>query len=250
MIPIKNDNEIEKIRISCQIVAVVLEELRVKVKPGVTTLELDQFAEKSIRSRGGTPAFKGYRGFKGTLCTSINEEVVHGIPSERVLNEGDIISIDCGVLHDGFYGDSALTVPVGKIDKETQHLLDVTEKSLELAIEAAQPGHTVKDLGRAVQKYVEGEHFSIVRNFVGHGIGRELHEEPQIPNYVTPGDSPVLKAGMVVAIEPMVNAGGEEILLAEDGWTAFTKDGKRSAHFEHTIAITDQGPLVLTERNK
>jgi len=248
MIKIKTCEEIEKIKTSCQIVAEVLEELSSMVRPGVRTKELDKAAEESVRAKGATPAFKGYQGFPATLCTSVNEEVVHGIPSDRVLKEGDIVSIDCGVLHDGFYGDSAITVAVGEIAPETRDLMEVTKKSLEYGIEQAKAGNRVSDISRAVQQHAEKNNYSIVRSFVGHGIGKELHEDPQIPNYVIPGESPKLEPGMVLAIEPMVSAGTHEVLVAKDGWTAYTKDRRLSAHYEHTVAILKDETLVLTQR--
>ena len=250
MIPLKSDAELKKISKSCQIVADVLLELVPLVKPGVTTKELDQAAEKWIHAHGAKSAFKGYRGYPATLCTSINDEVVHGIPSMKKLLAGDIVSIDCGVLYEGFYGDSALTLPVGEIDEESKHLLEVTQRALGAGIQMARVGNTINDVSRAVQECVESAHFSVVRNFVGHGIGRELHEEPQIPNYVVSGESPRIQEGMVLAIEPMVNAGSPDVVVAEDGWTAFTKDHRRSAHFEHTVAVTRGGTLILTQREE
>lgn len=234
-------------RRSGAIVAEVLQVMRENVKPGSTTMDLESIAEEEIKRRGARPAFKGYRGYPFCLCTSINNEVVHGMPSQkRVLREGDILSIDCGVLKEGFYGDSAVTVPVGRISPEAARLIDVTARSLELAIEAAREGNRLLDISSAVQGYVESHGFSVVREFVGHGIGRSLHEAPQVPNFGVPGRGVRLKAGMVLAIEPMINLGASPVKILEDGWTAVTSDGKLSAHFEHTVAITPDGPSVLT----
>lgn len=246
MIKLKSAEEIEKIKESCKIVASILEELSELIKPGITTNELDSIAEKSILLHNAKPAFKGYKGFPKTLCTSINDEVVHGIPSERKLKAGDIISIDCGVIKDGFYGDGAITVPVDKIDENCKRLLRVTEEALLLGIEQAKIGNRISDISQAIQKKVEMEKYSIVREFVGHGIGRELHEEPQVPNYILKDDSPIIEAGTVIAIEPMVTMGKPEVVISKDGWTASTKDHSRSAHFEHTVAITEVGTLILT----
>ena len=230
-----------------QLVARILAELAAAVAPGVTTEDLDALAEKRAREAGAEPAFKGYHGFPATLCVSVNDEVVHGIPSaKRVLKSGDIISIDMGVKLGGFYGDSAVTVPVGEVPKGVTHLLDVTRKSLEKAIEKVQVGGRVSVIGHAVQSWVEAHGFSVVREFVGHGIGQALHEEPQIPNYGKPGRGPVLAEGMVLAIEPMVAMGRPETKVLKDGWTAVTRDGSLAAHFEHTVAVTKNGPLILT----
>jgi methionyl aminopeptidase len=217
------------------------------VAPGVTTAELDGLARERARAAGAVPAFLGYHGFPAALCISVNDEVVHGIPSEqRVLREGDVVGLDFGVVLDGWYGDSARTVPVGRVSPEAARLLEVTEGALAHAIEAARPGGRLGDLGAAVQAFVEPRGFSVVRDFVGHGIGRQLHEPPAIPNVGTAGSGPVLRAGMVLAIEPMVNAGGHEVATLDDGWTAVTHDGSLSAHFEHTIAVTEEGPEILT----
>ena len=229
-----------------QLVAEVLAELRENVEPGVTTGELDALAEDRIRAAGGEPAFKGYHGFPASICASVNEEVIHGIPSQRELVEGDIISIDLGAVVDGFYGDSAVTVPVGRVSEEAAALLRVTEEALHLAIARVRVGGRISDLGQAVQAHVERHGFSVVREFVGHGIGTRLHEEPQIPNYGPAGRGPRLAEGMVLAIEPMVNVGKPAVRVLSDGWTAVTKDGQLSAHFEHTVAVTAAGPLVLT----
>jgi methionyl aminopeptidase len=234
-------------RESGRIVRQVLNAVRAAVTPGVTTMDLERLAEKKIQELGAKPAFKGYYDYPCVLCTSVNEQIVHGIPSEkRVLQEGDIVSIDCGVVLDGFYGDAAITVPVGKVAPETQKLLEVTKASLERAIEQMQIGNTVGDIGAAVQAVVEENGFSVVRDFVGHGIGTRLHEDPQVPNYGTRGTLTKLKEGMVLAIEPMVNAGKPGARVLEDKWTAVTEDGSFSAHFEHCIAVTKDGPLVLT----
>jgi methionyl aminopeptidase len=216
----------------------------------VSTADLDELAEKRIRQAGATPAFKGYHGYPATICASINEEVIHGIPSgRRVLNEGDIISIDVGASLDGYFGDSAVTLPVGPISESAASLLRVTEEALYKAIEAAKPGKRVSDIGHAVQKHVEAYGFSVVREFVGHGIGQRMHEEPQIPNYGEPGHGPRLAEGMVLAIEPMVNAGTAAVKVLADGWTAVTRDSSLSAHFEHTVAVTAGEPWILTARD-
>jgi methionyl aminopeptidase len=211
-------------------------------------MDLERVAERKIRDLGAKPAFKGYYDYPCVLCTSVNNEIVHGIPSERrVLKAGDIVSLDCGVVLDGYYGDSAITVPVDGLTPELQKLLDVTRESLALGIEAARVGNTIGDVGSAVQRLVESNGFSVVREFVGHGIGTKLHEDPQVPNYGTPGHGPKLRDGMVIAIEPMVNMGGPETRVLEDKWTAVTQDGSYSAHFEHCIAVTKNGPVILTE---
>lgn len=236
-------------RRSGQVVREVLEQVRREVKPGATTQDLERVAAAKIRELGATPAFQGYHGYPCVLCTSINNEVVHGIPSaERKLRDGDIVSIDTGVVMDGYYGDSAITVAVGsKVAEKTQKLLAVTEASLKSAIRAVKPGATLGDVGAAVQETVEAQGFSVVRDFVGHGIGTHLHEDPQVPNYGTRGRGQKLKAGMVLAIEPMVNEGGAAVQVLRDGWTTVTRDGSWSAHFEHTVAVTDEGALVLTQ---
>jgi len=232
-----------------RVVREVLEEVRGHVKPGATTLDLDKAAEAGLAARGAKAAFKGYHGYPAVLCTSVNSEVVHGIPSaKRVLKEGDIVSLDFGAIVDGFYGDSAITVPVGeKIDPETARLLRVTEASLQSAIATVKPGATLGDIGAAVQSVVEAEGFSVVRDFVGHGIGVHMHEDPQVPNFGEAGRGMKLKAGMVIAIEPMVNAGKPDVKVLGDGWTAVTDDGSMSAHFEHTVAVTATGARILTE---
>jgi methionyl aminopeptidase len=245
---LKSSKEIEKMRRAGEVTRDVLELVRGLVKPGVTTFDLEKAAVARLAELGIKAAFKGYHGYPCALCTSVNSEVVHGIPSEkRVLKEGDIVSVDFGVVVDGYYGDSAITVPVGKIAPETARLLDVTKKSLHAGIAAVRPGATLGDVGAAVQGVVEAEGFSVVRDFVGHGIGVHMHEDPQVPNYGQAGRGMKLKTGMVIAIEPMVNAGGPDVLVLDDGWTAVAKDGSMSAHFEHTVAVTASGARVLTE---
>ncbi len=248
-ITIRTPQEIEKLRRSGQVVREILEQVRQAVRPGASTLDLERVAADKIRELGATPAFKGYRGYPCVLCTSINDEVVHGIPSaERKLHDGDIVSIDTGVVIDGYYGDSAITVAVGqKIAAKTRKLLEVTEASLASAIREVKPGATLGDVGAAVQAVVEDEGFSVVRDFVGHGIGTRLHEDPQVPNFGRRGQGQKLRAGMVLAIEPMVNAGKPGVQVLRDGWTAVTEDGSWSAHFEHTVAVTADGALVLTQ---
>ncbi|MCC6543399.1 MAG: type I methionyl aminopeptidase [Nitrospirae bacterium] len=246
MIIIKSRKEIEKIRASCIIVAGALDELKKKVRSGITTRELDRIAEDFIIKHGGKPAFKGYKGYPSATCISVNEEIVHGIPSTRELKDGDIVSIDIGVLLDGYYGDAAITVPVDEVDSESKRLLDVTEKSLYKALELAETGNRVSDISCSIQDYVEKEGFSVVRDFVGHGIGSSLHEDPPVPNYGERGKGPRLKAGMVLAIEPMVNAGSSDLVVLDNGWTAVTIDKCRSAHFEHTVAITGDGHEILS----
>lgn len=246
MIILKSAREIDKIKVSCKIVAEVLEELKARVIAGIRTRDIDRLAEELIRKKGGIPAFKGYRGFPSTACISVNEEIVHGIPSGRMIEDGDIVSIDIGVIRDGYYGDAAITVPVGKISEDAEKLLRVTEESLYRAIDKAIPGNRVSDISCAVQDYVEYVGYSVVREYVGHGIGRSLHEDPPVPNYGERGKGPRLKNGMVLAIEPMVNAGTYELNVLANGWTAVTKDKSLSAHFEHTVAITGDSPLILT----
>lgn len=247
MIILKSQDEIKRIAEACWFVAELLEEIKKIIAPGITTIELDRFAESFIISRGAKPAFKGYRSYPATLCTSVNEQVVHGIPSARELKEGDIISLDVGVYYNGFYGDAAVTLPVGKIDDAARKLLTVTAAALYQGIEKAVVGNRLSDISSAIQNCVEAESFSIVRNFTGHGIGRELHEDPQLPNFGRPGEGSVLMEGMTLAIEPMVNAGDWEIIILDDGWTAVTKDRSLSAHFEHTVAITSDGSRILTK---
>jgi len=249
MVILKLPDEIERARASSQIVAEVLNKLRDRVKPGATTKELDRFAEEVARKRGAKPAFKGYRGYPYSLCTSVNEEDVHGMPSERILKEGDIISLDFGVFYNGFFGDAAITLPVGKITDVARKLIEVTEQSLYAGIEQAKKGNRLGDISSSVQQTVEPPGFSVVRDFVGHGIGRNLHEDPQIPNYGKKGRGIELKSGMILAIEPMVNQGSYKVKILEDGWTVVTEDGMLSAHFEHSVAITDNGPEILSKLN-
>ena len=246
MIILKARWEIQKMRKSNAIVAQILERLKEIAKPGITTLELDRFAEGLCIKKGAKPAFKGYMGYPSSLCVSINEEVVHGIPSKRRVREGDIVSFDFGVVYDGYYGDAAITVPVGKISKRAERLLKVTQEALYKGIGKAQAGNRLYDISATIQNYVEKHGYSVVRQFVGHGIGRSLHEDPQVPNFGKPGQGPRLKEGMVLAIEPMVNEGTYEVEILPDGWTAVTKDRKLSAHFEHTVAITENGPQILS----
>jgi methionyl aminopeptidase len=248
MIILKTPDEIVLMAKASRVVAEVLEVIKKAVRPGVTTDELDRLAESEIRTRGAVPAFKGYRNFPKTLCASVNEQVVHGIPSKRILKEGDIIGLDLGAIVGGFYGDSAVTVAVGQIDEKTMNLVRVTQEALALGIEQAIVGHRLSDISYAVQRHVEAAGYSVVTEFVGHGIGRQLHEEPQVPNYGKPGQGPRLQPGMVLAIEPMVNMGGSAVRVLEDRWTAVTADGSLSAHFEHTIAIQPSGPAhVLSQ---
>jgi len=249
MIILKSLQEIEKIRKASLIVADVLQGISDMVRPGVSTQSLDEFAERFILSAGAKPAFKGYRGYPKTLCTSVNNEVIHGIPSKDVvLKQGDIISIDVGAIVEGFHGDAAITVPVGVTTSAAERLIRVTEESLSRGIAQAQPGNHLSDISHAVQTYVESNGCSVVREYVGHGIGRNLHEDPQLPNYGEQGKGPRLKPGMVLAIEPMVNAGGSATVVKEDNWTAITMDGSLSAHFEHTIAVMMDGPWILTKK--
>jgi methionyl aminopeptidase len=246
MIILKSPREIELMKEAGQIVYQVHRELAKAVAPGVTTGELDALAESLIRKAGGIPTFKGYHGFPGSICASVNEEVVHGIPGKRKLKEGDVVAIDLGVTYKGYVGDSAYTHPVGQVDPEAQHLLDVTRFALEKAIEQCYPGKRLGDIGHAVQSYVEAQGFGVVRDYVGHGVGASMHEDPQIPNFGTAGTGVLLKPGMVLAIEPMVNAGTWEVKTLRDQWTVVTVDAKFSAHFEHTVAITEDGPVILT----
>ena len=250
MIVCRSTAELERMREAGRLVGEVLTELAAHVAPGVTTADLDAMAEARITQAGATPAFKGYHGYPATICASINDEVIHGIPSgRRMLNEGDVISIDVGAELDGYFGDSALTLPVGPVSEQAATLLRVTEESLYKAIECVRPGGRISDIGHAVQQHVEGYGFSVVREFVGHGIGQKMHEEPQVPNYGERGRGPRLADGMVLAIEPMVNAGKPSVKVLADGWTAVTTDGSVSAHFEHTVAVTANGPWILTARD-
>ncbi len=244
---LKSAEEIEAMRRSCVVVAEVLQVVKENIRPGSSTMDLEHIAEEETKKRKARPAFKGYMGYPHCLCASVNSEVVHGMPSpKKVLREGDIISIDFGVLLDGFYGDAAMTLPVGTVSDEAARLIEVTAASLEEAIKAAKEGGHLTDISHAVQSYVEKRGLSVVREFVGHGIGRSLHEAPQVPNFGLPGRGIKLKAGMVLAIEPMINIGGSAVKVLDDGWTAVTVDGSLSAHFEHTVAITQSGPYVLS----
>ncbi|MCB0220528.1 MAG: type I methionyl aminopeptidase [Chrysiogenetes bacterium] len=246
MIELKTKDEVEKIRRAGRIVAEILARLTEAAKPGMTTLDLDELAEKWTLEAGAVPAFKGYHGFPGTLCTSVNEEVVHGIPNDRPLKDGDIISVDFGVKLDGFFADSATTVPVGEVSAEVQKLMDATQKSLALGIEQARPENRLEDIGFAVQSYCEGLGYGVVREYVGHGIGRELHEPPQVPNFGRKGKGLRIRPGMVLCLEPMINLGTAEVETLDDGWTVVTKDRKPSAHFEHAIAILEDRTEILT----
>lgn len=246
MITCRSPVEIEKLRKSARLVRQILFELRDRVRPGMATFELETVVERRLKEAGAKSAFKGYRGYPRCLCTSINEEIMHGIPSGRRVKEGDVLGLDLGVVLDGYYGDSALTVPVGEIPPPARRLLKVSEDALELAIQKARKGNRVGDIASTVQQYVEGNGYSVVREFVGHGIGRALHEEPQIPNHGSAGHGPVLKQGMVLAIETMVNAGRPELRILDDNWTAVAADGNLTAHFEHMVAVTNNGPDVLT----
>ncbi|MBI4355584.1 MAG: type I methionyl aminopeptidase [Candidatus Omnitrophica bacterium] len=246
MIILKSRQEIATMRRAGRIVAEVLQELRRAAVPGVTTEALDRLAEAGIRARAGQTAFKGYRGFPSTLCASVNEQVVHGIPGDRVLKAGDIIGLDLGARVDGYFADAAITVPVGQVHERAQRLMAITEQALNAGIAQLQVGHRLSDVSSAIQHLVEAKGYSVVRQFVGHGIGAQIHEDPPVPNFGPAHWGPRLKAGMVLAIEPMVNIGAPEVEILEDGWTVVTKDGSLSAHFEHTVAITEQGPQILT----
>jgi methionyl aminopeptidase len=248
MIVCKSPAEIEKMRAANQVVARILDELAAMVAPGVSTADLDAAAESKVRAAGAEPAFKGYRGYPATLCASVNEQVIHGIPSKTPLKSGDIVSLDMGVKLNGYYGDSAVTVPVGTVGEDVTRLLRVTQEALDHGIAQVKVGGRISDIGHAIQAHVETNGFSVVREFVGHGIGASLHEEPQIANYGEPGRGPRLVEGMTLAIEPMVNMGKPAVKVMADGWTAVTRDGSLSAHFEHTVAVTKDGPLVLTAR--
>jgi methionyl aminopeptidase len=242
----KNAEELDKMRRAGRVVAETIAAVRRAVRPGVTTKQLDDIAEREIRGRGAVPSFKGYRGFPATICTSVNEEIVHGIPGGRQLRAGDLFKLDCGAIVEGFHADSAVTVPVGEIEPELSKLVETTERALWAGIAECRPGNRIGDIGHAVQTVAEGAGFSVVREYVGHGVGRALHEEPPVPNYGAPGRGPKLETGLVIAIEPMVNLGSYDTRLLADGWTVATLDGRHSAHFEHTIAITPDGYEVLT----
>lgn len=248
MINLKSAREIEIMKGASRIVAEILLELRESCRAGATTADLDRIAYDLTLKNKAIPAFKGYRGYPASLCVSVNEEVVHGIPSpKKVLKEGDVVGLDFGVIYDGYYGDAAMTVPIGRISPELQNLLDITEQSLYRAIEQAIPGNSLSDLSAAVQRLADANNYGIVREFCGHGIGRALHEDPPVMNYVQNGKGPKIKPGLVLAIEPMINMGTERVRVLEDGWTVVTEDGKPSAHFEHTIAVTADGPVILTK---
>lgn len=246
MIIIKSDMEIEFMKSAGKVVADTLAMIEAVIKPGITTAEIDKLAEEFILKQGATPSFKGYGGFPASICASINDEVIHGIPRNRVLNEGDIISIDCGAILNGFHGDAARTFPVGNVSKEAEQLIAVTKESFFQGVEKALVGNRLTDISAAIQKYAEGFGYSVVRDFVGHGIGRSMHEDPQVPNYGTAGRGPKLNHGMVIAIEPMINIGTHNVKVKSDGWTVVTRDGKLSAHYENTVAILDNGPEILT----
>ena len=246
MISVKSRHELEIMREAGRIVAMAHAQVKRVVAPGITTRELDDVVEQVIQRAGATPSFRGYQGFPASICTSVNEELVHGIPGERQLHEGDIVSVDIGAFFKGYHGDSAYTYAVGSISQEAQRLLDVTEASLYEGVKRAVVGNRLSDISHAIQSYVDPSGMSIVREYVGHGIGREMHEAPQIPNFGAPGRGPRLKAGMVLAIEPMVNAGGPDVRTLLDNWTVVTEDGSLCAHFEHTVAVDDNGPVLLT----
>jgi len=246
MITIKSKSEMDAMRRAGAIVAMVLDTLEKEVRPGIATERLDDIAEEMIRSKKALPAFKGYQGFPATICTSVNDEVVHGIPGKRTLREGDIIGIDVGVRWDGFFGDAARTLPVGEVGPAVQRLIDVTREALRRGIIQAVRNNRISDISHAVQTYVESQRYGVVRQYVGHGIGSKLHEEPQVPNFGDPGQGPSIRSGMALAIEPMVTEGSHEVKLADDGWTVLTRDHGLSAHFEHTVLVTENGTEILT----
>jgi len=250
MIVLKSEKEIVSIRKSSLIVAQVLADLHNMVEPGITTKDLDAFAEKKAREMGAIPAFKGYRGYPASLCTSINEEIIHGIPSSRKLQEGDILSLDFGVVYDGYYGDAAVTYPIGEVNLEANRLIEAAEKAFFKGFEKIQEGYRISDISHAIQNSVEAQGFSVIRAFVGHGIGTSLHEEPQIPNFGPPGRGPKIKRGLVLAIEPMIAAGDWNVEIKDDNWTAITKDRNLSAHYEHTVALTQRGAEILSIREE
>jgi len=247
MIPLKSQKEIQMLKRSGEILASVMQKVQKIVRPGITTMDIDTLSAELIFKKKAQAAFKGYKGFPATACVSVNEEIVHGIPGPRVILEGDIVSIDLGINYQGYFSDMAVTLPVGKVDVRRLKLIEVAKQSLALGIKQACAGNHLTDISHSIQSFVEGQGFSVVRQFVGHGIGSALHEEPEIPNFGEPGAGPLLKSGMVLAIEPMINLGGWESTITENGWTAVTKDGSASAHFEHTVAVTDQGPVILTK---
>jgi methionyl aminopeptidase len=246
VITVKSKSELGLMRTAGRLLSATLDELEEACRPGVTTAEIDRLADRLIRKHGAVPGFLGYNGFPKSLCISVNEEVVHGIPSKREIRDGDLVSLDCGLVLDGLWADSGRTVMVGKVSDEAQRLVQVTRESLRRGIEKAVPGNRVGDISAAVQEHVEANGFSVVRNFVGHGIGRNMHEEPQVPNFGVAGAGPLLKPGYALAIEPMVNAGSHEVQMLPDHWTIITADGRLSAYFEHTVLITDDGPVVAT----
>ncbi len=246
MILIKSEKDLQMLRRSGQILSAVMRKVQKSVRAGITTLDIDRLSEELILKENALAAFKGYKGFPATACVSVNEEIVHGIPEARVLLEGDIVSIDLGVNYQGYFSDMAITLPVGRVDEDKKRLIEVTRKALDIGIKQAHPGNYLSDISHSIQSFVEDQGFSVVRQFVGHGIGTALHEEPEIPNFGAAHLGPLLKSGMVLAIEPMVNIGKWECLIARNGWTAVTKDGLASAHFEHTVAVTDKGPVILT----
>ena len=247
MIPLKSRQDLIMLKRSGAILAAVMQKLQASLRPGMTTLDIDLLSEELIRKAKASAAFKGYKGFPGTACISVNEEIVHGIPGSRVILEGDIVSIDLGVNYEGFFSDMAVTLPVGKVDNARLKLIAVTKQSLDIGIKQAQVGNYLTDISHSIQSFAEGQGLSVVRQFVGHGIGTALHEEPEIPNFGRPGLGPRLKSGMVLAIEPMINLGSWECEIMKNGWTAVTADGACSAHFEHTVAVTDKGPVILTK---
>ena len=246
MIYLKSSEDLQMLKRSGEILAAVMRQVQAVLRPGITTLDIDSLSEELILKINGRPAFKGYKGFPATACVSVNEEIVHGIPGPRVILEGDIVSIDLGINYEGFFSDMAVTLPVGKVDPSKLKLIEVTKQSLAIGIKQARVGNYLTDISHSIQSFVEERGFSVVRQFVGHGIGRALHEDPEIPNFGKPGLGPLLEKGMVLAIEPMINMGGWECYVTENGWTAVTKDGEPSAHFEHTVAVTDKGPVILT----
>lgn len=247
MIPIKSAQDLEMLRRSGKILSAVMHKVKRIVKPGITTLDIDRLSQELILKYKALPAFKGYKGFPKTACVSVNEEIVHGIPGPRVILEGDIVSIDLGLNYQGFFSDMAITLPVGKVDESKKRLMAITQQSLDLGIKQARVGNYLTDISHSIQSFVEANGFSVVRQFVGHGIGSALHEEPEVPNFGDPHSGPLLKSGMVLAIEPMINLGKPDCYVTENGWTAVTKDGLASAHFEHTVAITEKGPIILTK---
>jgi methionyl aminopeptidase len=246
MIALRTEPELDLIRRSSEILKRCFQKIEEAIRPGVTTAELDRIAEEYITSKGATPAFKGYQGYPATICASVNEQVVHGIPGPRKLEEGDIVGVDMGVLREGFYADASRTYPIGQVTKEAMRLLRVTKEALDLGIDKARPGNHLSDISNVIQRHAEKHGYEVVRALVGHGIGRKMHEEPQIPNFGPPGQGPILKPGMVLAIEPMVNEGSRDVLTLKDRWTYVTVDGRLSAHYEDTVAVTEDGPDIMT----